>query len=110
MAVRPYTTDPVTLAAAVATVGAAVPDLTTRVIKSATITNPTAGVIPATVYMVPAGGALAGAGNVMISARPIAPGESYPCPELISQGLNAGSTVQALGAGLVFKYTATDFV
>jgi hypothetical protein len=109
MAVRPYTTDPATLSAAAAVVGAAAPDLTTRVIKSATITNPTGAAIAGSVYMVPSG-AVAGAGNVMISARPIAAGESYPCPELISQGLNAGGTLQALGAGLVIKYTATDFV
>lgn len=109
MAVRPYTTDPITLAAAAGVVGTVVPDLTTRVIKAATITNPTAGAIAASVYCVPSGGA-PGIANVMISARAIAPGESYPCPELISQGLNPGGTVQALGAGLVIKYTATEFV
>jgi hypothetical protein len=40
----------------------------------------------------------------------IAPGETYPCPELVNQGLNPGGSVQALGAGLTFKYTATDFI
>lgn len=109
MAVKPYATDPTTLTAAAVVQGAAVPSLTTRVLKAATIANPTGSPISATVYLVPSGGA-AGAGNVLISGRSIAAGESYPCPELINQGVNAGGSVQALGAGLVFKYTATDFV
>lgn len=109
MAVKPYVSNPTTLTAEATTQGVAVPGLTTRMLKAATITNTTAAVIPATVNLVPSGGA-AGPGNAFISARPIAPGESYPCPELINQGLNAGGTVQALGAGLTFAYTATDFV
>lgn len=109
MAVTPYVFDGGALTAAAATQGTAVPALTKRVIKSAALVNTTAAPIAATVYLVPNGGA-AGATNTMISARPIAPGESYPCPELINQGLNAGGAVQALGNGLTFKYTATDFV
>ena len=46
----------------------------------------------------------------MVSARAIAAGESYPCPELINQGIDAGGFVAASGVGLTFKYTATDFV
>lgn len=109
MSVKPYTTDPATLTGAAAIQGAAVPPLTTRLIKSATIVNPTGAPIPATVHLVPAGDA-AGPGNALIVARAIAAGETYPCPELITAGLNAGGSVQALGAGLTFKYTATDFV
>lgn len=109
MTVKPYTTDPATLAAAAAIQGEAVPDLTTRVIKSATVINPGAVPVQAFVYLVPKAGA-AGPGNALIWARSIAAGESYPCPELINQALKGGGTVQALGAGLTFKYTATDFV
>lgn len=109
MAVKPYVADPSTLAAAVAVQGTAVPALTTRIIKSAILINSTPAPIAASVYLVPKDG-LPGLGNSIISARPIASGETYPCPELINQGLNAGGTVQALGAGLVFKFTATDFV
>lgn len=109
MSVKIYSSDPVVLTATASVQGAAVPGLTTRVIKSALLVNTTAAAVAATVYLVPKDGTPA-ASNVMISARPIAPGESYPCPELILQGINTGGSVQAMGAGLIFKYTATDFI
>lgn len=108
MAISNYIYDGGTLAAAAAVQGAAVPDLTKRVIRAAAIVNTTAAPIAATVYLVPKDAA-AGAANAIISARTIAAGETYPCPELVNQGLNAGGTVQALGNGLTFKYAATDF-
>lgn len=108
MSIQNYIHDGSTLAAAAAVQGTAVPDLTKRLIRAATICNSTAAPLPASVYLVPKGGA-PDASNVMISARTVAPGESYPCPEVVNQGLNAGGSVQALGAGLTFKYTATDF-
>jgi hypothetical protein len=109
MSVTPYIFDGGLLTAAAVTQGSVVPALTRRVIKAATITNTTGGPLAATVYLVPNGGA-AGAANTFISARSIAAGESYPCPELINQGLNTGGFVQALGNGLTFKFTAVDFV
>lgn len=109
MAVKPYVSNPTTLGASAAVVGAAVPALTTRIIKAATLTNTTAVPIQATVYFVPDAGA-PGPGNTFISELPIAAHESYPCPELINQGLNVGGTVWALGSGLTFGYSATDFI
>jgi hypothetical protein len=109
MAIQNYIFDGGVLAAAAAVQGTAVPDLTKRVIRAATLTNTTGAAVAATVYLVPSAGAPA-AGNTLISARTLAPGESYPCPELINQGLNAGGSVQALGLGVTFKYTATDFI
>jgi len=109
MSVTPYIFDGGALTGAAATQGTTVPALTKRVIKAATLTNTTGAPIAATVYLVPSGGT-AGATNTYISARPIAAGESYPCGELINQGLNQGGTVQALGNGLTFKYTAVEFV
>lgn len=109
MAVTPYTSDGAVLTASGDMQGVAVPVLTRRIIKAATLTNATGVPIAATVYLVPAGSA-AGPTNVVITARPIAPGESYPCPEMINQGLNAGGFVAASGAGLAFKFTAVDFV
>lgn len=70
-------------------------------IKSASITNTTAGVIAATVYRVPSSGS-PGAGNTLISARNVAAGETYQCPELINKVLEAGDTLQAFGSGLSF--------
>jgi len=109
MTIQNYVHDGSTLAAAAAVQGTAVPALTKRIIRAATLCNSTAAPVSASVYMVPAAGA-PDATNILISARPIAPGETYPCPELVNQGLNAGGSVQALGAGLTFKYTATEFV
>lgn len=108
MSIQNYVHDGSTLAAAVAPQGTVVPALTKRIIRAATICNSTAAPVAASVYLVPPGGA-PDATNVMISARAISPGESYPCPELVNQGVNPGGVVQALGAGLTFKYTATDF-
>lgn len=106
--IQNYIQDGALLTAALTIQGAAVPALTRRVIRAATIVNTTASAIAATVHLVPTSGN-ADASNMMISARPIAPGESYPCPELVNQGLNPGGSVQALGVGLTFKHTATDF-
>jgi hypothetical protein len=107
MTIQNYVHDGSTLAAAAAIQGAAVPGLTKRIIRAATLCNSTGAPVAATVYLVPAGGN-PDATNVMISARTISPGESYPCPELVNQGLNAGGSVQALGTGLTFKHTAVD--
>lgn len=109
MSVSPYIFDGGSLGAAAAVQGGVVPALTRRVIKAATLINTTGAPIAATVYLVPSGGAV-GAANTLISARSIAAGESYPCGELLGQGLNAGGSVQALGNGLTFKYTGVDFV
>lgn len=70
-------------------------------IKSASVTNTTAGVVALTVYRVPSGGT-AGASNTVISARSIAVGETYNCPELVNKVLHAGDTIQALGLNLSF--------
>lgn len=109
MAVTPYIFDGAQLTGAAVTQGTVVPALTKRIIKAATLTNTTGAPVAATVYMVPEGHA-AGADNTVVPTRAIAPGESYPCPEMINQGLNAGGFIQAAGNGLTFKYTATDFV
>lgn len=109
MAIKNYVYEGGVLAAAAAIQGAAVDALTKRVVTAAALVNTTAGAVAATVYLVP-NGAAAGAANCLISARTLAPGETYFCPELINQGLNAGGTVQALGAGLTFKYSAKDII
>lgn len=107
MSVTPVIVDSALLTAAAVTQGAAVPVLAKRIIKAAVITNTTAAPVAATVYLVPSGGAAA-VSNALISARPIAPGESYLCPELVNQGQSAGGFLQALGLGLTFKFTAVD--
>jgi uncharacterized membrane protein YjjB (DUF3815 family) len=107
MAIQNYVHEGAILAAAAGVQGAAVGTLTKRVITAAALVNTTAAPVAASVYLVPSGGA-ADASRCLISARTIAPGETYFCPELINQGLSAGGTVQALGAGLTFRYTGRD--
>lgn len=109
MAIQNYTPDAAVLTAAATVQGAAVPALTKRIIRAATVTNTTGATVQFTAYIVPSGG-VAGTANALISARSIAPGESYCCNELISQGVNEGGTLQALGNGLTFKHTAIDFI
>lgn len=107
MTVKDYVFEGAVLGATVADQGDPVPTLTTRKIIAATLTNTTGAAVPATVHLVPSGGT-AGAASTQISERVIAPGETYFCPELINQGLRAGGVVQALGAGLTFRYAAKD--
>lgn len=109
MAIQNYLPDGVVLAAAAAVVGAPVPANTRRVIVAASLVNSTAVAVPASVYLAPDAN-VPTAASLLISGRVLAPGETYFCPELINQGTNAGGTVQALGAGLTFKYSAKDII
>lgn len=110
MTIRIYTFEGAQLGGAVAACGEAVPALTKRVIVAASLVNTSdTTALSATVYLVPAGGT-PGAANTRIYNHVLAPGETYLCPELINHGLGPGGTVQALGAGLAFHYTAKDIV
>lgn len=109
MAISSYVYEGGVLAAAAAVQGDPVGTLTQRVITAAALVNTTAAAVQASVYLVPSGGAAAAA-NCLISARTIAPGETYFCPELINQGLRAGGSVQASGAGLTFRYAGRDII
>lgn len=109
MTTSAYIYDGAQLTGSAATYGTAVPALTKRIIKSAALCNTTGSPVACTVYLVPSGGT-AGASNTYISARSIAAGETYNCPELIGEGLNAAGFVQALGLSVTFKYTAVEIV
>lgn len=89
------------------TQGEIVPANTKRKITAAAVCNSTAVAKLFTVYLVPNGGA-AGPTNTYISARTIAPGETYLCPELVGRGQNAGDTIQTIAdvTGLTFKFEA----
>lgn len=75
-------------------------------ITSAVLTNSTGGAITVNVYNVPSGGS-PGVGNIVISARSIAAGTSYACPELVGLVLKLGATLQASGSGLSFVVNGT---
>lgn len=85
------------------------PNNTKAVIKSAALVNTTAAAIAGTVHVVPVAGA-PGAANTLISARNIAAGETYTCPELVNQVLTAGETLQALGNGLTLVVSGAEIV
>jgi hypothetical protein len=83
------------------------PALKRATIKSATVTNTTAGSVNLTVYRVPSG-STASAGNTIISARALATGVTESCPELVNKVLEAGDFIQALGLGLSFDVSGTE--
>lgn len=63
------------------------------IIDKFTLCNTTAGAVTATVYI-----GTASAGNTIISARSIAAGETYTCPEIVGHVLNATETIYALAS------------
>ena len=81
MTTKLYIFDGAVATGAAAAMGAVVDASTKRIITSAALVNTTAAPIPATVSL----GVAASTGNTLISARPIAAGETYLCPELIGR-------------------------
>ena len=77
-----------------------VPVNTTMRIARAGFSNPTAGAIAVTAYLVASGGSPSSA-NVLINGQVVAAGSTYVSPELAGLVMPAGSTLQCLGAGLV---------
>lgn len=67
------------------------------IIDKFTLVNTTAGAVTATVDAVDSGGT-AGASERLISARSIAAGETYTCPEVVGHILNPGDSIQALAS------------
>lgn len=83
------------------------PALTRSIIKAAQLTNTTAGVVAVTMYLVPAAGS-AGATNTVISARSIAAGETYNCPELVNAVLEPAGTIQGLGLNVTLTVSGVE--
>lgn len=100
-----YFPDGGNVTAALVTQGDVVPANTKRKITSAIVTNKTA-VAKAFTAIVKT--SAAGADVTCISARQIAPGESYPCPELVGRGMMTGGQLQVMAdvTGMDFKYEA----
>ena len=77
------------------------------VIDKFTVTNTTAGAVVFSVNLVPNAGA-AGAGNLVLSSKSIAANETYNCPELVGQCLEAGGFISTLaGAAASLTISAT---
>ena len=75
-----------------------VPAGTKCVIDKFTVTNTSAAVATIGVNLVPSAGAAADA-NLIVKGRSIAPSETYTCPELIGQVLEAGGFISTIASG-----------
>jgi hypothetical protein len=93
---------------AAATYGAAVPTLTKRVFRSMSLYNGTAAPVQVEVHLIASGGSASDTNRVIL--RTLAVEETYMCPEVVNEGLNAGGFVQALGLNCSIRYTAVDIV
>lgn len=67
------------------------------IIDKFTVTNTSAGNVTLSVNLVTTGGS-AGANNLVIDARAIAPDETYTCPELVGHALEAGGFISTLAS------------
>ena len=75
------------------------PNGTRTVIKKLPFVNTTGGAVMVTVYLVPSAGTAAAA-NTLTSARSIAAGETWSCPDAENMVLEAGGFIQAFGNGV----------
>lgn len=73
------------------------PSGTKAVIDKFTVTNTSASVAYLSVNLVPYG-ASDNASNLIVKTRAIAPSETYTCPELIGQVLEAGGAISTLAS------------
>lgn len=77
------------------------------IIDKFTVTNTSAGNVNFSVNLVAAAGVV-GNDNLVLKARAIAPGETYTCPELVGQSLEAGGFISTLaGAATSLTISAT---
>jgi hypothetical protein len=104
--IDPYVYEGGTLTGALSDQGTVVAANTKRIIQSAALVNTTAAPVLCTVNFVDGGTGV----HPKISARPVAAGETYLCPELIGKGINQLGKIQALGLGVSFDYTAIEIV
>jgi hypothetical protein len=65
------------------------------IIDKFTVTNTTVNNVVFSCNLVTSGGA-AGASNLVLSSRSVAPGETYTCPELVGQTLESGDFISTL--------------
>lgn len=65
------------------------------IIDKATVTNTSAANVTLSVNLVTSGGS-AGSANLIMDTRTIVPDETYLCPELVGQVLEAGSFISTI--------------
>lgn len=84
----------------------------TTTIDKFTVTNTTSGNVTFSANLVTVAGA-AGAANLVINLRSIAPKETYACPELIGQVLQPGdfiSTIAGAATSLTMRASGREIV
>ena len=80
------------------------------IIDKFTATNTTAGNVTISVNLVTTGGT-AGASNLIVDARAIAPDETYTFPELVGQALESGgfiSTIASAATSLTIRASGRE--
>jgi hypothetical protein len=80
------------------------------IIDKFTATNTSAGNVTLSVNLVASGGS-AGASNLIMDARAIAPGETYTFPELVGQSLEPGgyiSTIASAATSLTIRASGRE--
>jgi hypothetical protein len=80
------------------------------IIDKATITNTSGSNVTVSVNLVTVSGS-AGASNLIIDTRTIVPDETYLCPELVGQVLEAGgfiSTIAGAGTSLTMRVSGRE--
>ena len=102
-----YILDGTLMTGSAATYGNAVPANTKRVFRSMKIYNGTSAPVQCEVHLIASGGTASDTNRVIL--RTIGVEETYNCPEVVNEGLNAGGFVQALGLNCSIRYTATDY-
>lgn len=65
------------------------------IVDKFTATNTTASPATITVNIVPAGGSVS-ASNTIVSAKSVAPGETYLCPEMVGQIIDTNAMIYTL--------------
>ena len=80
------------------------------IIDKFTVTNTSAGAETISVNLIESGGS-AGNDNLIVNARAVAPGETYTCPELVGQILDAGgiiSTIASASSALTIRCSGRE--
>lgn len=80
------------------------------IIDKFTVTNTTAGNVTFSVNLVTSGGS-AGASNLILDTRSIAPDECYTCPELVGQALEPSgfiSTIASAATSLTIRASGRE--
>lgn len=82
------------------------------IIDKFTVTNTSAANVTIGVNLITSGGS-AGASNLIIDTRAIAPDETYTCPELVGQVLESGgviSTIASAATSLTMRVSGREIV